>query len=246
LTNSLKADYPIAVDFGSSTASGSVNITSNAPVFLNGTITEENGATTITAQGDITASRIALIKTANLTLTAAGGSIGNSTRPLAAVIEAGGVLNAQAGSQGVYLVLNSGAMIGQVAAGGDGDVVIKAMDSLDPQSGLPAGTVNISGGDITLSSNTGQVGTAVNPLVIQANSTEAENGGVEGGIVNASAAGDIGLVQSTGDLLVGTIESTSGDVYLEARGDRRQHLELNHLGSVWDVAGPSSASVAKP
>ena len=107
LTNSVKADYPIAIDFSGASASGTVNITSNAPVYLAGTITQDVGQTSITAQGSITQASGASIEAKNLTLTAADG-IGSTSQPLVVNLAAGGVLNAQSGNAGVYLNLNSG------------------------------------------------------------------------------------------------------------------------------------------
>ena len=106
LTNSVKADYPIAIDFSGASASGSVNITSNAPVYLAGTITQVVGQTSITAQGSITEASGASIEAKNLTLTATDG-IGSTSQPLVANLAAGGVLNAQGGDAGVYLNLSS-------------------------------------------------------------------------------------------------------------------------------------------
>ena len=107
MTTSLKADYPIAIDFSGAQASGTVNIISNAPVYLAGTITQVVGQTSITAQGSITQATGASIEAKNLTLTATAG-IGSTSQPLVANLAAGGVLNAQGGDAGVYLKLNSG------------------------------------------------------------------------------------------------------------------------------------------
>ncbi len=73
LTNSVKADNPIGIDFSGLT-SGLVNINSNAPVILSGNVINPNGATTITAQGSITNLANASLDSNNLTLEATGGS----------------------------------------------------------------------------------------------------------------------------------------------------------------------------
>ena len=378
LTSSVKADNPIALDFANGTP-GSVTINSNAPVYFSGAV-GTNGDATITAQGDITQAAAATIQTNNLTLDASNGSIGTSTQPIEATLATGGILNAEAGKQGVYLNLNSGAIINQVLSGnasdGYGDVVIQATNGLvaqpstattwvddstppgstldyDPgdnwnwissnptpfsgtladQSNIAAGEhqqfftttpaeaftvasgdtlyayvyldpanppsevmlqwyvngswehraywgtddigwgidgtasrlymgslpatgtwvrldvpasavgldgttvsgmaftlfggratwddagmvsgTDIVGNNITLSSSTGAVGTSVSPIVLQPNSVTASNGGVIGGVVTVSAQQGVGLEQSTGDLLVGNITSTSGSIYLD-------------------------------
>ena len=73
LTNSVKADNPIGVDFSGLTT-GLVTINSNAPVILAGNIVNPNGNTTITAQGSITNLANASLASQNLTLAATGGS----------------------------------------------------------------------------------------------------------------------------------------------------------------------------
>ncbi len=73
LTNSVKADNPIGIDFSGLT-SGQVTINSNAPVILAGDIVNPNGNTTITAQGSITNLANASLVSNNLTLKATGGS----------------------------------------------------------------------------------------------------------------------------------------------------------------------------
>ena len=111
LTDSVKADNPIGIDFSGS-AQADVNITSDAPVILAGNIANPAGDTTITAPS-ITQTASATITSNNLTLDATGG-VGTATQPLNASLTANGVLNVQAGSQGVYLNLGSGALLGVV------------------------------------------------------------------------------------------------------------------------------------
>src|SRR5208337_4021406 len=108
-------------------------------------------------------------------------------------------------SQGsVYLNLGSGALLGEVdsVAGG---VVINATGSLDPAPGSTLNVSAITPNPITLTSATGEVGTAAAPLLIQAD-----------GVVNVSALLDIGLTEQTpvpsGQLEVGQIVSTKGNV----------------------------------
>ncbi len=207
LTMSEKADNPIGVNF-SGLASGSVSITSNAPVILTGDITNPNGTTTVdVTSGSITGTADASIDTANLNLTA-GSGIGSSSQPLAASLASGGVLNASASSAGVNLALTSGALIGQVSAddnSGYGPVKIKATGDLNPQPGQPSTHVNVIGSTITLVSTNGGVGTTT-PLVISANGRAA--------LVYVTALNNIDLTQTAGDLQVGQIISTAGNVTL--------------------------------
>ena len=134
LTESVKADNPIGIDF-SGPSQATVNITSPyAPVILAGNIANPAGATTITA-ARITQTESATITSKNLTLDATGG-VGTASQPLNASLTANGVLNVEAGIQGVYLNLTMGPL-GVIDSGGD--VVLNATGSLDTASGLPGG-----------------------------------------------------------------------------------------------------------
>ncbi|MGA7499958.1 MAG: hypothetical protein WBX00_24775 [Isosphaeraceae bacterium] len=250
LTNTVKADNPIAIDFSGVTSGSSVTIVSNAPVALTGDIQHAADETSITADGDITNTAIASIGAKNLALTATGGSIGSSAQPLNVALWPNGSLTATADNQGVYLDLSSGANIAQITSGdttdGDGDVSITADGNLLPESGLAAGTVNVTGDNITLTSTGGEVGNPACPLLIQANSEPAANGGVVGGVVNATAQADIGLVQNSGDLLVGTIQSTGhGAVAVSAPGGSILNaatwvaggLSLAQASATWNALG---------
>ena len=137
----------------------------------------------------------------NLTLTTTKG-VGTATQPLNASLTPGGVLNVQAGSQGVYVTWARERSWAVVSSGGD--VVLSATGSLDPAPGLPSGTVNVTGNNVTLSSASGEVGTAAAPLVIQAS-----------GPVDVAALMDIGLTQADGNLEVDQIVSTTGDVTVD-------------------------------
>ncbi len=145
----------------------------------------------------------------------AGGILGSASQPLDAQLTGGGVLNATAGNQGIYLNLDSGAAIAQVEAGsssgGFGNVVISATGDIVPSTSGPGG---ITGNNITLTSTAGGVGTQLAPIKISANGTPQAGGGTVPGVVNVSALNDIGLQQSSGDLVVGSISSSSGNVYV--------------------------------
>jgi len=219
LTDSVAADNPIGISFSGS-AQGSVTINSIDPVSLEGNIVNPNGNTTITAPS-ITQSSSASITSNNLTLDTTGG-VGTSTQPFNASLTANGVLNVQAGSQGVYLNLGSGALLGTVSAG-NGDVVLSATNSLAVAPGLASGTVNVTGNNITLTSSEGAIGTAAAPLQIQAQ-----------GVVNVSALGDIDVTQGDPSLQVGQIVSTSGNVTLNVPSG----AIVNASGTTWnDVVG---------
>jgi hypothetical protein len=221
LTNSVEADNPIGINF-SGASQGFVNITTVSPVILAGNIQNANAETTISAPSITQQGSSATITSSNLTLTSADG-VGTLAQPLNASLTAGGVLNVQAGSQGAYINLGSGALLGIVNSGGD--VVLNATGSLDAAPGMPAGTVNITGNNLTLNSATGEVGTPTAPLEIQAN-----------GVVNASALLDIGMNQQSGALQVGQIISTSGDVSLDPGDSPIESASTNPWASEVDDA----------
>lgn len=230
LVNSAKADYPFAISF-SGNANAYVNISSNAAVNVGANITNPNGSTSITTtSGGITQTNGATILTTNLNLNSAG-VIGASGTPLLATMTNGGVLNAQS-TGAINLSFNSAVAIGQVAAGSAGaysDVTIVASSDITRASGLASNIVNVTGDNITLTSTNGSVGTVAIPLVISANST-TQNGEITGGVVNVSAHTDIGLTQATGDLLVGAIVSTAGNVLINVPN-----------GSIYDASGLTSS-----
>ncbi len=213
LIDSVKADNPISISF-SGAAQSSVTIDSNGSVILAGNIANPYGTTAIYGRS-ITQTSTATITSNNLTLSANG--VGTSAQPVSASLTAGGVLNVSSAGP-VYLNLGSGALLGQVSAAVGSDVVINATGSLDPSPGASSSGYNVYANNLTLTSATGEVGTADAPLVIEAS-----------GVVNVSALGDIGLTQSSGDLEVGAIVSTSGNVTIAASDGKI----LNANGATW-------------
>jgi hypothetical protein len=196
LTNSVKADNPIGINFAGPTQA-TVTITSSTPVTLEGNIANPLGDTTISAPS-ITQDSSATITSNTLTLdTGLAGNVGTASQPVSASLTENGVLKVQAGSGGVYLDLDSGAVLHQVNAS-NGDVVVNATGSL-----VAGSETSIQGNSITLTSTEGAVGTAAAPLLI-----------VPSGVVNAAALQDIGLTTFGAVLKVGEICSTTGDVTL--------------------------------
>ncbi len=214
LTDTIKADNPIAINFLGA-AQSSVNIASNAPVILAGNVGNSNGNTTIFAPSIYQSSPSATITTGNLSLITTSGGVGSLAQPLSASLTTGGVPSVLAtGSSGVYINLDSGALLGNVSSSGGGDVVIDATGNLTRASaGNP-----ILANNITLASTNGTIGTAAAPLELLAD-----------GVVNANADGDINLEQTAGNLEVGQIISKSGDVTIKV--DSGQILDANQTTS---------------
>jgi filamentous hemagglutinin family protein len=257
LTSSVKADNPIAIDFGGN-ASGTVNVVSNSNIIVAGKLTNPSGTATLTASrgpqtvfnqttSNITQTTSQSILTTNLNLVAAD-AIGSADKPINTTITAnsGGTLNAQTGTGDINVNLNSAAKLGLVWAGdpqnGFKDVNIVASGSLTrgavPQdfTGSAGSDINVRARNINLISSGGSVGSVTDPLKISANATALSGGGVDGGIVNIVANGDIGITQVaanssySGDLRVGLIASNSGDVLINVPG-----------GNIYDASGQTAA-----
>ncbi len=86
---------------------------------------------------------------------------------------------------------------------------------LEPAPGLPSSTVNVTGDNLTLTSSAGAIGASNALLNIDANGMLLANGGTSGGAVTVSALTDVDLEQATGNLIVNTISSTAGDVFVD-------------------------------
>jgi filamentous hemagglutinin family protein len=241
--NVVRADNPFKISFSGS-SNGSVVVNSNASIVLDGGIFNPSGATSLTATGNnasigqasvnalslkpVAAASSALVTNA-LTLNATG-AVGSALAPLSATLTTGGVLNVSAGTAGIGLQLDSGALVGQVVAKGAGaqdfgDVVIVAKDDLQS---IGSG-VNVAGRNITLRSIDGAIGNAT-PLTIQA--TPAAGTALRNGVVDITANGDINVLQPSRDLLIDQIASTSGNVTVSAPG-----------GSILNAEGISATSV---
>ncbi len=195
LTMQTRADNAIGIQF-TNQAQGGITIQSTTPVILAGSITDADGDVSIDA-ASITQTPSASITANNLTLTTHTGDIGTSSQPVRASLADGGVLNILSGDN-TYLDLDSGARLGTVDPAGD--VVIHATGSLDAADSNSVITAH----NLTLTSAGGEVGTAAARLNLQVT-----------GVVNVTAALDIGLTQQDGvPFQVGQIVSTNGDVTL--------------------------------
>src|SRR5258708_4927552 len=132
-TNSLKADYPVAVNFIGADV-GSINVTSGSNIILNGNINNVAGTTSITAQNGASIiqsslNRVITSKSVNLT---AGGSVGGVPNPgdtfigvpvsvaLTTINGSRGQLDAHAGNGVVSISSAADLIIGQVMAAGSG------------------------------------------------------------------------------------------------------------------------------
>lgn len=256
-TKSLKADYPIAIEF-SGWDQGTVTVNSAADVILNGEIRNNAGTTTITAgsgtaafPGVATANRsiiqgsdTALITSKDINLAATGsvgGALGGAPeQPIQ--IALGGVLNAAAGNGNVRVAQTIGDLkLGTVVAAGSsplgtGRVVLNADGDIVAAS--PASLVQAD--RIELTSRNGAIGSIAAPLAIDVGtSSDMELRPFYG--LKASAAGDIGITARSwagnpgGDLLVDRVSSLGGDVSLGATGRIIDNNPLEEIDQrTWD------------
>jgi hypothetical protein len=223
---SVKADYPIGISF-SGNDSGNLTINSDAEVVLAGSINNANGTTKIdvvpdaqtpgNAYPNIVERSSATLVTDNLNLDTTV-ALGETGQPITATVM--GVLDAESGPDGIDLALTGSPSIGTVTAGdaqnGYGNVAISTVGSLVPQVVSGQNNSDITGDNIALVS-TGSVGSASNPLMLDATPDVLPGVGTRGGIVNVTAAGVVNIDQSQGNLLVGRI-TTQGDVTVSAFG----------------------------
>ncbi|MDD1749524.1 MAG: hypothetical protein LUO89_06575, partial [Methanothrix sp.] len=252
LNVTVRADYAFGIKFGGSTT-GSINVNTNSPLTVAGTLFNPDGSTTLTSIGSAPSAAVngGLASTIPNGIYAAGGAqieakslslstwgaIGSPSVPVPVTLTQApgngpfGTLNASGGSDGVYLDVKSGATIGQITAlsGADtyGDVVVNS------EFGLAATSLNtptIRGRNITVTVAAGGVGSSALPFNLQPNGT----GGAAGGIVNVAALGDIYIERDGGDLLAGAIVS-QGDVTISVPD-----------GALLDAAGQTPLSVLLP
>ena len=267
LHNTVKADNPILIDF-SGNPTGFVSVNSNADIVLSGTITNPDGDSFIsTSNGSISATQAIQIVSHNLSLSATS-AIGTAARPIDVVLtnafSTAGAIGALSGPGGIELALSSDAVVNRIAAGngtsGYGNVHIVSTGDLNAGNG--GGLPNIEGRNITISTTTGHVGAAGVPLVIQPHAVLAANGAPLDGTVNISALHDIVISQPAGDMLIGAITSSTGDVTitvtagraLDARNETAaQALSDDQAAKIWsrlhltaanDVAAAQAATVA--
>ena len=204
----LKADNPISINFAG-LQNGSLAISSNAGIGLNGLIRFAGPTSISTISGGIEQTATSQIQTQNLTLNSAG-DLGTDVTPLNVTLTSGSVLNATAANGGIYLDGTGSFALGTISTTDASPISLNTSGSLTNSS---TGS-QISGGSISL--NAGSIGTASSPVLLQTTSQVLNDGSLYGGIVNATSQGSIYLVEAQGNLRVGSIASQSGVVSLSA------------------------------
>lgn len=242
--HSIKADVPIGIEFFGYD-SGAINVNSVKSVHIGDSIINRDGATSITStQGSIQQlSPTAIAYTSALNLKADQG-IGTADRAIRSGYQAANgvdvtgtlagatTLKLETRAGGVYLTQIEGqarvdkftSQLGDARLVSDGGITALNANSL------------VKGNRIELTANAGAIGSLVNPLGIQAGSTADGDG------LKATAAGDIGLRQTAGDLWVEKVRSLSGDVRIEVPNggirdvnpvETRDERTVAQLQSLW-------------
>ena len=208
-TYSLKADDPVAIQFiGSDT--GTVSITSDAALILDGSINNPAGTTTLSSGGTLEQiDSNGVITTGSLTMSAQTG-IGDKGTITTALN--GGTLQAVNSVSGGIDIQDIGGSSGTVTlqqvTTPDGNVTLSTLGSVVAQNTSSL----VQGNTVTLSSQTGGIGTSTSLLPIDVASGDALHDGL-----TATAAGSSGinLEQTTGDLLVDSVDAAGGDVHIK-------------------------------
>jgi hypothetical protein len=272
--NQLKADYAIPVAFIGSD-SGTINIVSNADLLLQGSLRNINGTTTLDATKNINGGTGGSIKqiadTANITsksvVLKATGSVGaDSGGPIRIYSSAdvhhpaNGVPNATVSglaNGGDFMVrhYNTNTVLGDITA--TGKISIQAKGSILASAGgstLTAQRVELSAAEGSIGSITGNA-----PINIRVKTTDDPALFTSYGI-RASAYSDVNLYSQTwsgnssGDLLVETISSSTGNVRVKSDGkiidgNPNESIDTatwNQLVSYWDsVQLRGAASIEK-
>nr|WP_249153855.1 leukotoxin LktA family filamentous adhesin [Bradyrhizobium diazoefficiens] len=243
LTNTVKASNPINIQFSGGGAS-TVNVSSNSGIVINGPINNLSGDTTVIATGAnsaITSGASAnnpMISGRNVTLSADGGigTLGTNGAPVQVQVY-GGSLTATSIDRDIAIAAVGSLSINQVAVNSgvsgrapQGGVFISATGDINSAAPYNVATPVVIGKNVEINSSAGAIGatsavvngastlTNINPLVIQATGTTQTNGTVDGGVLDSASANGTYIVQSKGDLRLGTIQSTGGPVFLEAAG----------------------------
>ena len=266
LTNTVKASNPINIQFSGGGAS-TVSVNSNSGIVINGPINNLSGSTTVIATGANSAITVAanannpMISGKDVTLRADGGigSLGANGRPVQVQVY-GGSLTASSIDRDIAIAAVGSLSINQVAVNSgvsgrapQGSVFISATGDINSASPYNAANPVVIGKNIEINSTGGAIGatssvvnnattlTNINPLVIQATGTTQSDGTVDGGVLESASATGTYIVQSKGDLRIGTIQSTGGPVFLAAAGSDGNSANILSGRAVVGISAAESA-----
>ncbi len=247
--NSIKADYPINIDF-TGYDQGEINITSKGGrVLLNNQVSNPSGTTTIDSLSLESLSNTGDIDTKDLNLDVTDGIGLTGALP----VQVSGTLNAQSTGGAINIDNQTGNLtVGTVSAMNSSTGQRYAVDLASPGGIDAAGSGSlIEGSAITLNAGNGGIGTSAVPVNIN---TEDDSNGV----LTATAKQDINLVEVGGDLWLNNITtSTLADVNVTVDNgslinanntqvlDTRSKQYLQGLESSMDLTGTGASAAGQ-
>jgi hypothetical protein len=223
LNASIKADYPVPIDFSRYQTAGTFSVNNAGAVILGdsvdfpGVVSIQSGSNRVGAPAaGITQSPGTVLKGGSIFLRSLSGSVGTRQTPVDLVVN-GGALSAQAGKDGVYVSSPSALTFSRIgAATGDASSYVAWLQADRGIQGSDQ-TASIAMGSVKLDAPNGVIGAAGKPLNVQLISRSLPDGSIAGGSLDASALGDIFILAPSGDIRVGLVSSATGDISLTAR-----------------------------
>ncbi|MCC5830866.1 MAG: leukotoxin LktA family filamentous adhesin [Phycisphaeraceae bacterium] len=204
--HSLYASNDVAVNFIGHDQ-GEVTIDSQGRIHIAGLVRNLSGPTTIDAREGIQqGGEFGLVIADQLTLSANQGAIGAAGNPLLIEVGNDGMIDATA-RHGIHLRDIGGDLPIYRIDSGEGDVSLDVDRNIRQVGDQP---VAVRSRNLSLVSRNGAIGAIQQPLTVRIDGPNT--------ILEARAADDIGIEQTSGDLRVHTVESVSGDVLLHAPG----------------------------
>ena len=114
----------------------------------------------------------------------------------------------------------------------DGEVRIKVQEGIVDGRSDVVDPVNIRGGDIILEAETQGIGSATDPILIDLTPGRA--------LAAARASGDIYIVETSGDMIVGEVFSATGVVNLRADGAILDRDEDDSTTAYWNIGAAAA------
>ncbi len=205
--HSLDASRPIAIEFSGFKTGALAVDNASKNLLLQGAVRNLTGATDISV-GSIKSNDGVVVYAKDLNLNAKAGDIGRpAARPadssyLTVELASGGKLDARA-TGGMAIEQQFGALDVKRAQAG-GLVDLKADGNIDSSNAAV-----VSGSSIRLTSANGAIGSIATPLQIDVTSPT--------GTIEAYAAKDIALTETSGDMRLLSVTSVAGDLRLESK-----------------------------
>ena len=222
LSASIKADFPVPVDFSGYRTSGTFRVTAGSDIILGDSVTFP-GWVSLTAGSNAVNAPVAgiaqtpggVLAAGSITLTSNSGSVGSRQTPIN--VSVGDSLSAHPSKDGAYLVSAGALTLWDISAATGDPAVLEANVSADGGIfSVTDGNAGVKLGTVRLRAAAGSIGTAARPLDVQLASRRLADGSLAGGVLDASAYGDITVRSKTADLRLGIVASSTGDVSLSA------------------------------